>query len=614
MINFNWTWVAQVEKSGNNNNSGCFNPQRHNAGKDYTFADKYTHTYTDLSVVGYESDPLVAPEISMVEPPPSGIAFPNGTYYVSYAYCYLNPSNDDINFKYTAYANIHHLSQLSPETTLYIDDSNNNKTLIINPSLSLSLPEGCEYYVVFIRNDTTYKFVGIGRKGQAYTYGSSISYSSLSTVTPPASNTISNIVSSNERPFTNDDIGNTINFISGDWSIYGRAEIVDVFSDGKAKLNYVMGDYGISGGNAVLGGSITDIETAYSIYNAEKVYINGGDTTNPDIWDLNNIDMTGNRYNSEHTAEYIGYQNGDRNNGYAELRLNDDYSYVISDVEGVMFKRIKFSVGENISSSYGICIDCGNNYNLHVTFVDCIFDGFSDTAIENYGSTVWLYGCRFRNISGTCMYVAPSYTYVISCYFNNCSGKCIDVDSGMKIDIQNCIFNNINGSAINIAYNAMSYISIDNNDFVSVSESAILLDENNVTESNYYIKGNLFPTINNNIFCDCAKVIDTITVKNMTRVSNNGIYNSEFDSTIFSPMLCVDNYELTENPFVDSQNEDFRLNNLDGGGAMLSGNAYPKTFMASPTITHADIGAIQSYESNPEEVETNGGIKVIGWY
>jgi hypothetical protein len=55
---------------------------------------------------------------------------------------------------------------------------------------------------------------------------------------------------------------------------------------------------------------------------------------------------------------------------------------------------------------------------------------------------------------------------------------------------------------------------------------------------------------------------------------------------------AIANVDLTQDPFVDIDNEDFRLNGVSGGGASCRSSALPTTFPSMSFTNRSSIGAV----------------------
>jgi len=147
-----------------------------------------------------------------------------------------------------------------------------------------------------------------------------------------------------------------------------------------------------------------------------------------------------------------------------------------------------------------------------------------------------------------------------SCIFDSNGGH--GVTSGTALmDFNNCVFYNNTGAGVNLT-GAPTWIRFTNCIFVNNSTYGVAL-----------------AAAYENVFFDNCAFYNNTSGKYQTANVNTANIRGEII--------------LTEDPFVDAANGDFRLNMKAGGGALLRGAGYPSTF---PGLTYAhrrDIGAHQ---------------------
>jgi len=95
------------------------------------------------------------------------------------------------------------------------------------------------------------------------------------------------------------------------------------------------------------------------------------------------------------------------------------------------------------------------------------------------------------------------------------------------------------------------------------------------------------------ISTDEATIVTGVSMVNIAFYDNINDYSDMGDNEVMNPIA------LTDNPYIDSANGDFRPNIAAAGGALLRG----QTAMGAGTITqHLDIGAVQSQHIRPTQV------------
>lgn len=92
----------------------------------------------------------------------------------------------------------------------------------------------------------------------------------------------------------------------------------------------------------------------------------------------------------------------------------------------------------------------------------------------------------------------------------------------------------------------------------------------------------------------------TVTTRGFYQLNNCAVGNHSARFTAAADIYTNDQnpINLTENPFIDAANGDFRLNDNPGGGALLKGKSNHRwrelAEGATKTIAYADVGAVQS--------------------
>ncbi len=239
-----------------------------------------------------------------------------------------------------------------------------------------------------------------------------------------------------------------------------------------------------------------------------------------------------------------------------------------------------------------------------------------DFTVSNCRQIQW-YNCRFTNGSGNPLYAVYSSSNLsqvnflfASCEFDNINST---IDNIILFMFKNNVVRDIVGSSAAL-YSKFGFIQ--NNIFTNISGTSCIfarantsgfyvvnntLNCNNSTSSfvGITVEGNSAPTIiSNNIITNVSGTgaigISVLSTPYVPICSNNAFYN------------CTSNYSgvtsyggdvtLSGNPFVDSANYNFALNNTSSAGAACKGVGFPNTYPLSTggTTSSLDLGAVQS--------------------
>ena len=392
----------------------------------------------------------------------------------------------------------------------------------------------------------------------------SIDYSQSSTakasMTDIAIDAVSNTtISSATYTFTVADIGNLIRITAGTNFTTGHYTIIGV-NAGKATLDTVVGTIGSTGGTGYLGGGmLTFYNMSGSVLFSHRFYVKNG------TYYSNGSGANGSRF------ALIGYNSlrGDNPQGndrplfrptannitivnFATAGIAHDLSNVRIDGSG--FTGCNGFTENN--SRNGIVMDCKVS--------NCVtgFYGINNMGIMNCEADTCTTGF---SVTHPVYCVAKNCTYGFSRGFGGVISHCITINCTYGFYIGNstvshCIAYN---SSVNGVYNTTTGNGLFNS-IITNSGGYGLQDGGGIIRNCFGF--------------------------------NNALGNSSGSTYGFTT--------LSANPFVDPTNNNFILNDINGGGALIKNNSYPRTFPGLSMINYADAGCVESADAfsflNPE--------------
>lgn len=254
------------------------------------------------------------------------------------------------------------------------------------------------------------------------------------------------------------------------------------------------------------------------------------------------------------------------------------------------FTNIKiFSLGNNQGNSYAVNCEF---YNM----------------VSNTGAGLVAKKCYFYNVS------APGFIHYENCEINNCtaSGNSLLSSCGLY----NCLIKNNTGTIL--WWNpgqASSYNSSVMNCTFYNNSSNIIGSYNNFTASAGTNRNVLH--IYNNIFANNGG-------SPYSGISDFEFYNAELENNVFysnsgsgvgtggnsfssNKNVNINPIFLSQSPFVDAANGDFRLNDEPGGGRLCKGIGVISPFYSVSASRNINAGAYQN-QVNPIRVNMTGGM------
>lgn len=420
-------------------------------------------------------------------------------------------------------------------------------------------------------------------------------------------------VTSATHTFAGTDVGNLIQIVGGGAWTAGCYEIVSV-SGGAAVLDRSPAAVGSTVGTWKLGGGLASPGKAGGLKVANNdVFIKNGtytlSTTTPNIAGGPVDDTTGAADTAN--SKWTGY---DTNRNHVNADAN----------------RPTILVPASSVTSITIFTDTGLNVRLH----NLIVDGANKSAIRgfdanpNFGSCI-LTNCKAQNCTNRGI-SCNGFSYAIGCEITGCSvsdasaalvlgagsssasfcyihdNTCTGVYLGSNTSIDNCISESNSGGGSYGFYDTSGAAYIRNciaynnglHGFYAVStfgRGTAYLNCISVSNSGWGFSASA-PS-------ECINLINCAYKSNSSgNVDTTNITTPEMGSIL-----------LTVDPFVDSANGDFSINNTAGGGAGLRGTAYPTNLPGTSNPFRRDIGTIQHVDpSGSSTVIGPMGMKVIG--
>ena len=401
-------------------------------------------------------------------------------------------------------------------------------------------------------------------------------------------------VNSAAQPFTPNLIGNVLNVTGGTSYSTGRY-VINSIASGNAGLDRTIAPSGTSGGQATLGGAMASVQMSID---SQRLYASAGQWTKTFIKNDNEYLVSSTVSFTSHSYPIlIGYGSVRGDNQKARFKFTADninwfapVTYVPTKITAMnlRFDATGFSTATRVFSYVhfnGIkqyAYNCDfikvtfptNTYGISWQWHRCLFDGLTTYANDSPHS---LYDCVTQNCTNPSWWGGPT----INCIFRNNGGSCIWYNTGLQ-------FNIIRG---NTFYNNTTPISHYNN--CSSNQIANSMIENNlfVNNSGYAIQG-----VNQG---DCGDFPVAIILNNAFFQNTSGNINLGAKSYTDTSDFYAGNIILTANPFVDAANGDFRLNDNINGGKLLKGKAFPEQYFGIDSFVNAqDIGAVQSPSNN----------------
>ena len=404
--------------------------------------------------------------------------------------------------------------------------------------------------------------------------------------------------------FTPNMIGNTIRITSSTSGITTGVYVINSLSGNSANLDRVAGSIGGTGGTGYVGGAIADPSIAFRDYkvntaSSNYIYVKADGEYNKTEASY----QPGPGYVNIH-----GYSIYRHDSGRPVMNLNarDARYFGSGDGNSTRCRNFYIKNFDNTSASlmtngnnqvYGVIVNCINegaptNSQAGLTYKRCawtyldgaFFNGDFNTVL-NFDSNTAKYG----GISGG--------LFMVSNYFKNCI-----IFMGNKSST-NGIWNNPGNSSGLIIKNSIVIDGVSGfigsyENFNAFGNHGPTYIYNNIF---YNVRGTLFSrvsnyanpsfVIENNYFFNCASIGIT---------SNNRYLDSKF--------ININNITIPSDPFKNRNAFDLRLDGDALGGNFPRFGSLLENFSPSITRRNKDIGSIQSY-SKAIKINMNGGMR-----
>ena len=376
--------------------------------------------------------------------------------------------------------------------------------------------------------------------------------------------------------FASDDVGNVINITAGTGFTTGRYVITSV-TGGIAVLDRACGTAASTGGSGTLGGAmLTPSIVATLIVHGAKVWLNGTFTissTTSGVANgklLNTVDI-GN-YNNMTVWEGYGTTRGDNVHAVLNCATATGYTVVQSTGRCCTFRNITVD-GNSLSTIRGFHAQAYKTYCWNCKAIDCTNKGF-----EWRGLRSALYYCLAENCS--------SRGFVVNVAWH-CMGK---DNNGHDFELfdEGYLFNCVSEDTAWIAFLTSNAVGGRMSGCVAYSPG----------QHGFYLSSAFLQ-------CDFINCIaygcglygfggDTVTYKKsgtLTNCAGGSNTSGNVDSSAFAADENRGFITLTGDPFMDSSNSDFRLNNVAGAGRACIGAGYPEIALWNDIEQAIDVGA-----------------------
>lgn len=307
-------------------------------------------------------------------------------------------------------------------------------------------------------------------------------------------------------------------------------------------------------------------------------------------------------YAGQTTPVITGYGTYRFDRGKATIYAGEPIAYAFPRGDGLWMKIKDLIFSGNGFTSIKV-FSLGNN-QANSYAVNCEFYNMA----SNSGAGIVAKKCYFYNIS------APGFIHYENCEINNCtaSGNSLLSNCGLH----NCLIRNNTGTILWWSPGSgPSYTSSIFNCTFYNNSSNIIGSYNNFTTSAGTNRNALH--IYNNIFANNGG-------SPYVAISDFEFYNAELENNVFysnsgsgvgtggnsfsnNKNVNINPIFLTQSPFVDAANGDFRLNDEPGGGRLCKGIGIISPFYSVSASRNINAGAYQS-QVNPININMTGGM------
>jgi parallel beta helix pectate lyase-like protein len=419
-------------------------------------------------------------------------------------------------------------------------------------------------------------------------------------------------VSSASHSFVAADVGNIIQITAGTNFTAGFYQIVSV-AGGAATLDRAVGTAAtLTGGTYAVGGALLTPAKAFAACNAgtavtltpgQIVWIKAGTYTL-----TSTIHIT-----SPAPVNIIGYDTtrGD-DTGTKPLittstnsvdLIKYDFNIQNLQIDNINFSNTAVTPGIGIWSNF-----VSTSIEPFVQIRRCKFTGFTIGFNANNGGAesvigiLSMVGCEIANCTsyGIQVQLQHSTSLLFGCYIHDNGAGLAGAGGGASFTASNAgretlmcinsIFDANTGYGLSLGAAPLQTIKVYNCNFTNNTTSGMVTNDSNTPANEVYnciFYGNTGAGYSNSGANSPANVLGFNNAFGANGSTFLGISNS---SAVFLGVIT-----LTANPF--NGTTDFTLNTTAGGGALLTGKAFPAAF-GTTTVNKANVGAVQSNGSS----------------
>lgn len=263
------------------------------------------------------------------------------------------------------------------------------------------------------------------------------------------------------------------------------------------------------------------------------------------------------------------------------------------------FENLEFE--HTHATNRGVAINNSTSQSTDIRVIDCVFDGLLvPLGTGSSWTRVLVKGCEIKNCTSTTaalFSMAGAIIDVIGCEIHDNANPWVLVTGNTAATtwsfVDNLVYNNSGGGlAQTNATAAGHYWRVVGNTYYANGNALVSFAMTGLaaaaccTLQNNLIYGNSGWGVN------VASISSTTLQKILFPLNRHNAWGSNTSGNYQNIPAGVNDKTLTTNPFTDSANDDFTLNDTAGGGAECKGERYPKTYPNGLTVSSGNIGAV----------------------
>lgn len=383
------------------------------------------------------------------------------------------------------------------------------------------------------------------------------------------------------NPFTSAHVGNVINITSGTGFTVGRYQVSSVAS-GVATMDRAVGTASSTGGHGNLGGGLLTVQTAIGILAAAGAVIHAKSGTYT-FTSLQNW-----RVGFVGGYALVGYQTTHYDNGLKPLFTTSTNSINLVNIGNLACTISNCSFSNTATTRGSGVVFVGASSNPSWTFVNCVFDGFTnalDGRTQNAVVAINCVRCEIKNctVGAIAQTVANGNIRVIDSYIHDNTGYGILDSIGGFVAVFGSMIVNNTLQGISITTTAADVIAIRstiaNNGSDGIA-STLALNSLILSSSIFYGNG--------------GWGVNVPSPKQPAMIGRSNAYGANTSGDRNNVSAGTSDVSLSVDPFTSSAGRNYSLNSTAGGGAACEGEGYPGTFPGAVSVGHLDIGAVQT--------------------